>query len=87
MRRIELDSGKYTVINELSEGDGFYALRHGEEWKSLAGDNVALYMFLEIERLRSFISGKPSNCVDCGDYFMADFEREEGLYYCEGCDH
>lgn len=49
MAKIEL--GEYTIINELNEGGGLRALRHGEEWLNLAGDNMVLAMFSEIERL------------------------------------
>ena len=52
MAKIELDGGKYTVVNELSEGGGFYALRYGRVWSNLAGDKLALSMFHEIERLQ-----------------------------------
>ncbi len=41
---------------------------------------------MENDRLRSYINGSPANCVVCGDYFSADFDREDGLYYCERCD-
>lgn len=53
MAKIELSDGKYTVIDELGEGGGFRALRHGEEWRDLAGDNLVYAMFCEIERLRA----------------------------------
>ena len=56
MAKIELDGGKYTVVNELSEGGGFYALRYGRVWSNLAGDKLALSMFHEIERLRNRLS-------------------------------
>lgn len=52
MERIELDNGKYTVVNELNNGGDLYALRHGETWRNLNGDNLVLAMFHEIERLR-----------------------------------
>lgn len=50
--KVELNDGKYTVVNDLSEGGGFYALRYGEEWRNLAGDKLVYTMFCEIERLR-----------------------------------
>jgi hypothetical protein len=53
MPRIELMDGKYTVVNELESGGGFHALRYGEEWRSLAGDNLVLAMYEEIERLQA----------------------------------
>ena len=55
MTKIELDGGKYTVVNELNEGGGLKALRYGEEWRNLAGDNLVLAMYHEIERLREQI--------------------------------
>lgn len=51
MNKIELEGGKYTVINELNEGGKFKALRYGEDWRSLAGDNLVLAMFYRIESL------------------------------------
>lgn len=51
MTRIELNGGKYTIINELDNGGGFIALRYGEEWRSLAGDNLVLALFHKIEEL------------------------------------
>lgn len=53
--KIDLLSGKYTVIDELSEGGGFRALRYGEEWRDLTGDQLVYSMFCEIERLRNEI--------------------------------
>lgn len=52
MTKIELCDGKYTVVDELNEGGRLYALRYGEEWRSLAGDQLVYAMFCEIERLR-----------------------------------
>ncbi|MDF1510704.1 hypothetical protein PZE06_21445 [Robertmurraya sp. DFI.2.37] len=56
MEKIELNDGKYTVVNELNSGGKFYALRHGEEWRSLAGDNLVLAMFHKIEELSEKLS-------------------------------
>ena len=55
MSKIVLEDGKYTVINELSEGGGMRALRYGEEWRGLAGDGLILAMYHEIERLQEEI--------------------------------
>lgn len=51
MREIELENGKYTVVNELMSGGHLYALRYGEPWRNLNGDNLILAMYHEIERL------------------------------------
>jgi FtsZ-binding cell division protein ZapB len=51
MRHLELCDGKYTIINDLENGGGFKALRYGNEWRSLAGDNLVLALFYEVEEL------------------------------------
>lgn len=56
MAKIELENGKYTVVNELNDGGGLKALRYGEEWRNLAGDNLILAMYHEIERLQERLS-------------------------------
>lgn len=45
--RIDLDSGKYTVIHH--NGTNFRALRYGEDWRDLTGDGLVLAMAQEIE--------------------------------------
>lgn len=47
--RIELAEGKYTYIND--EG-AQRALRYGEEWRDLTGDNLIYWMGVEIEEGR-----------------------------------
>jgi len=47
---IKLDDGKYTYILNDKEHK---ALRHGEEWRDLTGDNLILNMGFEIETLRT----------------------------------
>lgn len=66
MAKIELDGGKYTVVNELSEGGGFYALRYGQVWRTLAGDKLVLSMFHEIERLQNKLSECEAPGGKCG---------------------
>lgn len=46
---LELDGGKYKII--LS-GARFEALRYGEPWRDLTGDNLVLFLTHEIESLR-----------------------------------
>jgi len=50
---ILLDGGKYEVIFDQTSGSTseFYALRYGEEWRSLTGDNLVLCMFQRIKDL------------------------------------
>lgn len=64
MAKINLENGKYTVVDELSEGGGFYALRYGEKWRNLAGDKLIAAMYAEIERLRKALSIIESKAID-----------------------
>jgi len=49
---ITLDSGKYEVVLDQSDGKfNFHALRYGEEWRDLTGDNLVLAMFNKIQDL------------------------------------
>ena len=77
MDRIELDDGKYTVINELGKGGGLKALRYGEEWRNLAGDNLILAMFHKIEELQEELI-KTRKCILEGPkYRGVDLKRLE----------
>ncbi len=50
IREISLLDGKYTIlINSLG---ALSALRYGEPWRDLVGDNLVRAMVVEIERLR-----------------------------------
>lgn len=43
---------KYEIILDNTNGFEFKALRHGEEWRDLVGDNLILQMFYEILQLK-----------------------------------
>ncbi len=45
--RVILENGKYEVVLE-GNGKKFYALRHGEEWRDLTGDNLCLALLNKI---------------------------------------
>ena len=75
--RYDFDDGKYAVISENGRQQ---ALRHGEPWRDLTGDNLIYWMMVEIERLRAelaeaqkqaaayrFIRGGGVDIVDFGD--------------------
>lgn len=47
---IKLKVGEYEIIEDLSNGV-FKCLRHGEEWRNLAGDNMILSLVSKIEEL------------------------------------
>ena len=42
---------KYEIILNYKDFE-FKALRHGEEWRNLVGDNLILQMFFEILELK-----------------------------------
>lgn len=48
--KIELGDGKYTLVLEDNDRK-FYALRYGEEWRDLIGDNLIFEMFYKIKEL------------------------------------
>lgn len=49
---ISLDDGKYTIVENLLEGE-FECLRYGEKWRDLSGNNMVLSMFYRIKELES----------------------------------
>lgn len=54
---INLDEGKYTIIQDLNNGI-FKALRYREEWRDLIGDNLILSLVHRIEELEEQINNK-----------------------------
>lgn len=58
---IKLDDGKYTYILNDKEHK---ALRHGEEWRDLTGDNLILNMGFEIESLRTQLAKANERVID-----------------------
>lgn len=53
--KYEFDNGKYTVVSEDGTGKQ-YALRHGEPWRDLTGDNLIYWMMVEIRVLHDALS-------------------------------
>ena len=49
LERIDVCEGKYTVINDNGK---LSALRYGEPWRDLTGDNLIYWMMVEITSLR-----------------------------------
>lgn len=60
--RFDLNNGKYTYIFEDGNQS---ALRYGEPWRDLVGDNLILAMAQEIERLRERVSELGEYLADC----------------------
>mgnify|MGYP000872976592 FL=1 len=60
--RIDLNDGKYSVIND----DGrLTALRYGEPWRNLSGDNLIYWMFVEIVNLKAEIAQMAETAERC----------------------
>lgn len=46
---IDLDNGKYKIIMDLESSPAiFKALRYGEEWQDLLGDNLVYFLVCRI---------------------------------------
>jgi hypothetical protein len=61
MRKIKIN--EYEVVEDLKNGI-FKALRHGEEWKDLIGDNFVLSLVDELERTKRELSESNSLLSD-----------------------
>lgn len=49
--KIDLCDGKYTVV--LTEKGELSALRHGEPWQDLCGNNLVYWMMVRIQALEA----------------------------------
>lgn len=58
--KTEIELDRYTIIHD--NGHNFHALRDGEPWRVLTGDNLVFLMACEIESLRTLT--KPSIVPD-----------------------
>jgi hypothetical protein len=68
---INIGDGKYTVIQEDNPWI-FKALRNGEEWRDLTGDNLILAMLYRIEDMQKIIN-------QCKDTFEKIIPMENKL--------
>ena len=44
---VSLDNGKYRVV--MDGNSRLYALRNGEKWRDLVGDNLVYFLSLELQ--------------------------------------
>lgn len=76
---IELDEGKYTVIQSVGEGHyRFEARRYGENWRDLAGDKLVYSMFCRILKdteIKQEVLAKLSWLSTCSDREMQDGDK------------
>lgn len=52
MDKIDIAEGKYTLLFDKGE---MQALRYGEPWRDITGDNLIYWMWVEIETLKDKI--------------------------------
>lgn len=62
--KTEIKVGEYTVIHE--NGTNFHALRHGEQWRDLTGDNLVLALVSRIEQLEKLWIEPTKDMVNAG---------------------
>lgn len=68
--KTEIKVGEYTVIHE--NGTNFHALRHGEPWRDLTGDNLVLALVSRIEQLEKLWVEPNKSMVHAG---IAEVQR------------
>ncbi|MET6262615.1 hypothetical protein WID10_28350 [Klebsiella variicola] len=68
--KTEIKVGEYTVIHE--NGTNFHALRHGEKWRDLTGDNLVLALVSRIEQLEKLWTEPSKEMVQAG---LAEVQR------------
>lgn len=68
--KTEIKVEKYTVIHE--NGTNFHALRHGEKWRDLTGDNLVLALVSRIEQLEKLWTEPTKEMVQAG---LAEVQR------------
>lgn len=62
--------GEYEVRH--SNGADFHALRHGDRWRELAGDNLVLALVSRIEQLEQLFTNPTPEMVQAG---LAEVQR------------
>lgn len=51
VEKIKVDDKYEVIVNQESNKFEFKALRYGQEWRNLIGDNLVLAMFYRIQEL------------------------------------
>ena len=79
--RYDFDDGKYAVISENGRQQ---ALRHGEPWRDLTGDNLIYWMMVEIERLRAELAEAQKQAaayrfIRAGNAYIEPYVTSSGL--------
>jgi hypothetical protein len=59
--RHDFADGKYTVINDRGK---LTALRYGEPWRDITGDNLIYWMLVEVAALKQQLAEQPADTED-----------------------
>lgn len=59
--RISVADGKYTVV---IDGGKLSALRHGEPWRDLSGDNLIYWLAVELKAAREALAARPAPAAE-----------------------
>jgi hypothetical protein len=77
-KRMEFDGGKYTLVWD-DPGGRQRALRYGEEWRELTGDNLVAAMRNRIEELEGIVGGGHNDSCVHRSMYEAEKKRCDEL--------
>ena len=90
MIKVKVDDDKYTVFlpTEPQDHRNFRALRYGEEWRDLTGDNLIYNLAYELNEARAenarlrdmLIADTIYACTECNEH--GQFKKQPN---CDGC--
>lgn len=64
IERVTVADGKYTVV---IDGGKLTALRHGEPWRDLCGDNLIYWLAVELQAARAALAERARDATRPGD--------------------
>ncbi len=64
IERVTVADGKYTVV---IDGGTLTALRHGEPWRDLCGDNLIYWLAVELQAARAALAERARDATRPGD--------------------
>lgn len=67
---ISVDNGKYTVIMEAN--GRLHALRYGQPWQDLSGNNLVYYLAAELGEARERIADLEKVTASAADLFQKE---------------
>lgn len=84
MYKLELENGKYTIIEDLNKGK-FEALRYGDEWRNLGaeGDNLILALVYKVQELEEIVvkQAEELDNIDIAKMIKERESNDNGIRY------